>query len=134
MRGLALATAPLNIEAMSADVNSDPIAAGFSGLRRLVPSLPSRWYFDTSQYALELERVWARNWIYLCRAESIPAAGCYRTFTIGTQPILLVRDESGELRAFYNTVDTAAHCSAPSRPANCRRAASPALITRGPIG
>jgi Rieske 2Fe-2S family protein len=98
-----LATAPLNIAPMSADVNSDPIASGFSGLRRLVPSLPSRWYFDPAQYALELERIWARNWIYLCRAESIPEAGCFRTFTIGTQPILLVRDESGELRAFYNT-------------------------------
>jgi Rieske 2Fe-2S family protein len=98
-----LTTAPLNIAAMSADVHSDPIATGFSGLRRLVPSLPSRWYFDTAQYELELERVWSRNWIYLCRAESIPEIGSFRTFSIGTQPLLLVRDESGELRAFFNT-------------------------------
>ena len=98
-----MATAPLNIAAMSADVNSDPISTGHSGLRRLVPSLPSRWYFDTAQYALEFERVWARNWIYLCRADSIPDTGCFRTFTIGTQPILVLREESGELRAFYNT-------------------------------
>jgi glycine betaine catabolism A len=100
---LRLTTAPLNIVAMSADVNSDPIATGFSGLRRPVPSLPSRWYFDTAQYELELERVWARNWIYLCRAESVPEIGSFRTFRIGTQPLVLVRDESGELRAFFNT-------------------------------
>jgi Rieske 2Fe-2S family protein len=88
---------------MNADAKSDPLAQDFSGLQRLVPSLPSRWYFDAAQYVLEIERIWQRNWIYLCRADSMPETGCFRTFRIGTQPLLIVRDEAGELRAFYNT-------------------------------
>jgi phenylpropionate dioxygenase-like ring-hydroxylating dioxygenase large terminal subunit len=88
---------------MSADVGPDSSAADFSGLRQLEPSLPSRWYFEPAQYALELERVWYRNWIYLCRADSLAAPASFRTFTIGVQPVLLVRGEDDVLRAFYNT-------------------------------
>lgn len=88
---------------MNAEAKSDPIAQEYSGLTRLQASLPSRWYFDTAQYALELERIWYRNWIYLCRADSIAEPGSFRTFAIGTQPLLVVRDEHGALRAFFNT-------------------------------
>ena len=88
---------------MADSVKSDPTARAFSGLRRLEHSLPSSWYFDPAQYALELERVWCRHWIYLCRAETIAEAASFRTFTIGTQPVLLVRGEDGQLRAFFNT-------------------------------
>jgi Rieske 2Fe-2S family protein len=88
---------------MNADAQPDPTAGEFSGLKRLEYTLPSHWYFDPAQYALELERVWYRNWVYLCRAASLPEAASYRSFTIGTQPVLVVRDEAGTLRAFYNT-------------------------------
>jgi glycine betaine catabolism A len=89
--------------AVSADATPDPTAGEFAGLKRLERSLPSSWYFDPAQYALELERIWYRNWVYLCRADTLPEPGSYRTFAIGTQPVLLVRDEAGTLRAFYNT-------------------------------
>jgi Rieske 2Fe-2S family protein len=75
----------------------------FSGLRQLEYSLPSNWYYDPAQHALELQRIWYRHWIYLCRADSVATPGCFRTFTIGTQPVLIVRDDAGALRAFYNT-------------------------------
>jgi Rieske 2Fe-2S family protein len=85
------------------EVKSSPLSQDFSGLTRLEASLPSRWYFEPAQHALELERIWYRNWIYLCRADSIADAGSFRTFTLGTQPLLVLRDEQGQLRAFYNT-------------------------------
>lgn len=88
---------------MNTELKSDPDTQDFSGLRQLEHSLPSSWYFEPAQYALELERLWYRNWIYLCRADTIAAACSFRTFTIGTQPVLIVRDETGALRAFYNT-------------------------------
>src|ERR1700728_1640823 len=88
---------------MNSEVKSDAIAQEFSGLRQLEHSLPSSWYFDPVQYARELERIWYRNWIYLCRADSVAAPASFRTFTIGTQPALLLRDQAGVLRAFYNT-------------------------------
>jgi Rieske 2Fe-2S family protein len=84
-------------------VKPDPLQPELSGLKQLEYSLPSSWYFDPAQHALELERIWYRNWLYLCRADSIAQPACFRTFTIGTQPILIVRDQAGALRAFYNT-------------------------------
>ena len=88
---------------MSVDAKLDPTTGEFSGLKQLQASLPSRWYYDPLQYERELERIWYRNWVYLGRASTLPETGSFRTFTLGTQPILLVRNEGGELRAFLNT-------------------------------
>jgi len=88
---------------MNAELTPDPMAGEFWGLKGPVPSLPSRWYHDPAQYALELERIWYRNWIYLCRAATLPETGSFRTFTVGTQAVLVVRDEAGAVRAFLNT-------------------------------
>ena len=87
---------------MSAELD-DPTAGGFNGLKRLERTLPSSWYYDPAQYAREIRDVWYRNWVYLCRGATLPEPRCYRTFTLGNQPIVVVRDEHGELRAFYNT-------------------------------
>ena len=101
---------------MNTESNSNPSAPEFSGLTRLERSLPSSWYYDPAQHALELQQVWYRNWIYVCRADSIATPGCYRTFCIGTQPVLIVRDEGGTLRAFHNTCRHRGSllCSAPA--------------------
>jgi Rieske 2Fe-2S family protein len=99
-----------------AEVRPDPIADEYSALTRLEASLPAQWYFDPAHHALELQRIWYRNWIYLCRADSIAEPGSFRTFTLGTQPLLVLRDEQGALRAFYNTCRHrgAMLCSAPA--------------------
>ena len=88
---------------MSAAPEDDPTQGAFNGLKRLERTLPSRWYIDPAHHARELDAIWQRNWVYLCRAETLPEVRSFRTFTLGTQPLLVVRDESGELRAFYNT-------------------------------
>ena len=88
---------------MSADATVDPTSGDFFGLKKLEHSLPATWYYDPAQFALELERIWYRNWVYLGRSETVAEPGCYRTFTVGTQPVLVVRDEAGVLRAFFNT-------------------------------
>jgi Rieske 2Fe-2S family protein len=81
----------------------DPTAGGFNGLKRLEHTLPGAWYHDGAHYARELEAIWYRHWVYLCRAATLPEARSFRTFTLGTQPLLLVRDEAGEIRGYYNT-------------------------------
>ena len=100
---------------MAADLHLDPTTGGFNGLKQLERTLPSRWYIDPEHHRRELEAIWHRHWIYLCRAETLPEARSFRTFTLGTQPLLIVRDEAGELRAFYNTCRHrgAALCSEP---------------------
>jgi glycine betaine catabolism A len=88
---------------MAAVVNADPTAGPFNGLKQPEPTLDSSWYIDPAHYQRELAAIWRRNWIYLCRADSLPAAPSFRTFAIGDQPILVVRDKEDRFRAFYNT-------------------------------
>jgi len=88
---------------MSSSSADDPTAGGFNGLKRLEHTLPSHWYYDPAHYARELAAIWYPRWVYLCRAATLPEPRSFRTFTLGSQPILLVRDEAGEVRAYYNT-------------------------------
>lgn len=75
----------------------------FNGLSRAQPSLPASWYRDPAHHAREMETIWTRNWVYVCRAEDLEGPKAFRTFDIAGQPVLVLRDEAGELRAFFNT-------------------------------
>jgi len=72
-------------------------------LERLGKGLPSSWYHDPGRYARELEVFWYSRWIAAARDEEIPEAGDWRVVRIGTQSIVLLRDDQGALRAFHNT-------------------------------
>jgi len=88
----------------------------WNGLRRPEPTLPSRWYLDEAHFELELQKLWYRHWIYLCRSEALPGPRSFGTFRVGAQTVLMVRDDAGVLRAFHNTCRHrgAALCSAES--------------------
>ncbi len=57
-----------------AAVNADPTAGAYNGLKQAERTLESSWYFDPLHYQRELAAIWRRNWIYLCRLDSLPAA------------------------------------------------------------
>jgi len=78
-------------------------APGYNGLTELAEGLSADAYFDPLHYERELQRIWYRNWIYAGRSSEIAAKRAFRTFEIGDQRILLVRDEAGELHGFHNT-------------------------------
>ena len=80
-----------------------PIPNQYNGLTQLTAGLPAEAYFDPQSYERDLQRIWLRNWIYVGRSSSVAAPRSFRTFELGDQRILLVRDEAGTLRAFYNT-------------------------------
>jgi Rieske 2Fe-2S family protein len=82
---------------------SAPSGTEWDGLRRIEPTLPSEQYYAAEHFQRELQKIWYRQWVYLCRAETLPAPLDYRTFQIGTQPILVLRDEAGQLQGFFNT-------------------------------
>jgi Rieske 2Fe-2S family protein len=73
------------------------------GLRQLPAALPARWYFDPAQHQRELEQIWYRNWIYVGRSDALAEPLSYLTHRIGTQVVLIVRDDNGKLQAFHNT-------------------------------
>jgi choline monooxygenase len=50
----------------------------------------------------EQERVFARDWLFVGRAEEFPRPGDYRALRVLDEPIVLVRDTTGRLNAFSN--------------------------------
>ena len=88
---------------MSAPLTSESPSVLYNGLQELKEGLPARWYYDAGQYALEIERIWRRNWIYLGRSSEVPERRSYMTFDLAGQKVLLVRDDAGVLRGFHNT-------------------------------
>jgi glycine betaine catabolism A len=81
-------------------VRRDP---GYAGLTAPVATLPAAWYYDPAHYTRELQQIWYRNWIYVCRSSDVAAPRSFRTLQLGDQSILAVRGEDGVLRAFHNT-------------------------------
>ncbi|HEX9431758.1 MAG TPA: aromatic ring-hydroxylating dioxygenase subunit alpha, partial [Burkholderiales bacterium] len=72
-------------------------------LKRLEAGLPAAWYYDPAHYQRELEAFWYARWVVAAREEEVPNAGDWRVARIGTQSLVVVRDEGGQLRAFHNT-------------------------------
>jgi choline monooxygenase len=65
-------------------------------------NLPRHAYTDPDFLALELERVFGRNWTYVGAAGEIPDPGDAIPLTLGDMPIVLVRQRGGAIRAFHN--------------------------------
>jgi choline monooxygenase len=63
---------------------------------------PSHWYTDPQMLEREKQRVFARTWQLVGRAEMVARPGQYFTATVGDEPVLVTRDAGGRLRAFSN--------------------------------
>ncbi|WP_420227347.1 aromatic ring-hydroxylating oxygenase subunit alpha [Pigmentiphaga litoralis] len=74
--------------------------------RQWAPGLtrvPYWLYRDEPVYRDEQQKVFqGPTWNYLCLEAEIPEPGDYRTTFVGDMPVIVVRDEEGELQAFEN--------------------------------
>jgi benzoate/toluate 1,2-dioxygenase alpha subunit len=59
-------------------------------------------YLDPEIFALEMERLWARTWIYVGHASQVPNIGDYYATTLGVEPVVMVRQEDGRVRVLRN--------------------------------
>jgi Rieske 2Fe-2S family protein len=66
-------------------------------------TLPRRFYVDPAYYALDLENIWRRQWLFAGHDCEIPKAGDFFTLQVGDHPIIVVRGRDGAIRAFHNT-------------------------------
>jgi Rieske 2Fe-2S family protein len=75
----------------------------YNGLTVHTEGLPAEAYFDARHYERELQRIWYRNWVYVGRSSDVAQPRAFRTFELGDQRLLLVRDDAGVLQGFHNT-------------------------------
>ena len=67
-----------------------------------LPDIPLGRYTDPAFQTLEAEHLFGRVWLYACHGSQVPTVGSYRLCDFGGAPVLLVRGEDGEVRAFRN--------------------------------
>jgi Rieske 2Fe-2S family protein len=65
-------------------------------------TLPGRFYYDPGLFEEELQKIFYRSWLYVCREEDLSEPGSFVVRSIGGESVILVRDEDRRIRAFYN--------------------------------
>ena len=65
-------------------------------------TLPGRYYTAPEVFAAEQERIFQQNWICVGRDAALADPGDYMLAEIAGESIIVLRDQSGERRAYYN--------------------------------
>ena len=66
-------------------------------------TIPASWYLNPDLFALERRTVFARSWQVVGRADQVASPGQFLSAeTAAGEPIVVVRDADGTLRAFFN--------------------------------
>jgi glycine betaine catabolism A len=65
--------------------------------------LPREFYVSTDVFAIDMERIFGRWWLFAGHGCTIPNPGDFFTYQIGGDPIIVVRDDRGDVKAFHNT-------------------------------
>jgi len=71
--------------------------------RRPGHTLPQAFYTSETAFALDMQAIYARQWLQAGLAAEIPKPGDYLTRAFGTTSVLIVRDTDGSIKAHLNT-------------------------------
>jgi len=88
-------------------LHKDPVSEPLHDLDKLldldVGRLSRRVYWDHRIYEQELEKIFARSWLFLAHESQIPNAGDYLSTYMAEDNVLVVRQKDGSIKAFLNT-------------------------------
>jgi choline monooxygenase len=65
-------------------------------------TIPAAWYHDPELSTAERQWVFGNAWLWAGRADQVAAPGSFLTIDLAGEPIVVVRDAEGTLRAFHN--------------------------------
>lgn len=85
------------------------IAEGYSADAGNSQSLKADAYVKQEWFAADQREIIAKSWQWVCHVEKLRESGSFVTIEIAGQPIAVVRDREGVLRAFYNVCKHRAH-------------------------
>lgn len=61
-----------------------------------------RLYYDRAVFEAELEKIWYRDWIFVGHESEVRNPGDYVTRQIGLEPVIMTRDERGNVHLLLN--------------------------------
>ena len=65
-------------------------------------TMPGEYYNSAAIFAEERERIFARWWLCVGRVEQLAEPGDYLLATMGRDSVIVLRDQQGAVRAFWN--------------------------------
>lgn len=60
-------------------------------------------YTNEELFNLEMETIFEGNWVYACHESQLSNPGDFLTLHLGRQPVVVLRNNEGELKAYLNT-------------------------------
>ncbi|SLN65198.1 Anthranilate 1,2-dioxygenase large subunit [Roseovarius albus] len=85
------------------------ISDGYSADAGNSQSLKADAYTQAEWFGADQREILAKSWQWVCHLEKLRESGSFVTVEIAGQPIAVVRDREGGLRAFYNVCKHRAH-------------------------
>ena len=65
-------------------------------------TLPREYFTSPELFAQELENIFYRRWLCVGRADQLPNPGDYFVQDVGRESVIVLKDEGGTFRAYYN--------------------------------
>jgi Rieske 2Fe-2S family protein len=84
------------------DLRLAPELAALLATRRDGHGMPRELYRSEALYAEELRRIWQAGWLFAGFAFELPDPGDFITLAVDSTPLLVLRGDDGEVRAFHN--------------------------------
>ena len=69
----------------------------------IATTLPREHYFSQEIFDQEMEKIFQRQWLVVGHISLIPRNGSYYVKRVGPESMIIARDKTGDVRAYFNT-------------------------------